>query len=638
MINIRKTFKEIFNNKIDALGLSVFRLLYALVMLCETSQIFRFRHVIYDKDPFVSIGEIDVTFIFFFWFIVLGMLMLGLFTRFSTILNYLFGVIIFSSANTFEYHIFYIYVGINFLIMFIPLSRVFSVDSLIQKIKYSNIGFQYKPNRKVLEINYLVLIFSAIAIVYFDSIFQKLSSPMWRSGLGLWLPSSLPMVTWNNTSVFLNQEIFMKFLGYFVLVFEGMFIFLFWFRKLRIPLMLIGIFFHIGILIIYPIPWFALSLIVVYLLMLPESFWTKISTTFKFKQPHFSFYYDSECPLCNKVIVAIKHFDLFNNVSCLSVQQFSEKEKALNNISAEQLLINIHGVNRKGTVFVGYYAYVQLFKYLIYTYPLSMLMSVPGVSFLGKKTYQKITGKRITQRCTIQSCPLPSYRLPFSENDDLLIKGWNRHNLSKNFWKWVMMFLFLSQCMLIWISPPVIRRLPDNFYLNKIPIYLYNNTKDVLRGYFGCTYHPVFLESHFKDFNHTLKITYLQNNKEKLVPLLDSNGMPDAYLTGTTWRNYSFNVISPLLCRSVLEPGLSPYLKYFLSQNKFINQKNEFLIYIKEYKSPQKWEKDFSNKQISQPWKLAGRCFVSSNEVYFEWSVYMKDLFKKEINTSHWLN
>ena len=155
MINIRKTFKEVFNNKVDALGLSVFRVLYALVLFCETSQLFRYRHRIYDKDPFVSVGEIDVTFIFLFWFIVLGLLMLGLYTRFATILNYIFGVIIFSSAKHFEYHIFYIYVGINFLLIFMPISRVFSIDSLCRKIKYSRIGFENKEERKILEINYL---------------------------------------------------------------------------------------------------------------------------------------------------------------------------------------------------------------------------------------------------------------------------------------------------------------------------------------------------------------------------------------------------------------------------------------------------------------------------------------------------
>ena len=228
IISMRKNvIDNVFNEKVDAIGLSVFRMLYALVLFCETIQLFKFRHIIYDKEPFQYIGEIDVKFIFFFWFVVLGFLFLGLFTRFSTILNYIFGVIVFSSAKKFEYHIFYIYVNINFLLLFIPVSRVFSIDSLIKKIKYTSVRFQYVTDRKVQEINYLAIVFCSIALVYFDSVFLKLSSPMWMNGLGMWLPSSLPMVTWNDTSVLLNQEGLIKFLGYFVIVFEALFIFLF---------------------------------------------------------------------------------------------------------------------------------------------------------------------------------------------------------------------------------------------------------------------------------------------------------------------------------------------------------------------------------------------------------------------------
>ena len=221
----------IFVNKVDSLGLSVFRVLYAVVLFCETSQLYKFRHIIYDKEPFKYAGEIDTTIIFFFWFVVLGFLFIGLFTRFAIILNYVFGVIVFSSANHFEYHIFYTYVSINFILMFMPLSRVFSIDALIKKIKYSNTHSIYSVDRKVLEINYLIPVFVGIALVYVDSVFLKISSPMWMNGLGMWLPSSLPMVTWNDTSVLLNQEWLMKFLGYFVIVFEALFIFLFWFAS-----------------------------------------------------------------------------------------------------------------------------------------------------------------------------------------------------------------------------------------------------------------------------------------------------------------------------------------------------------------------------------------------------------------------
>ena len=267
---IKKAIAYIFDTKVDAVGLAVFRMAYSLILFFEVLQLFKFRNVVYDKIPFVASGELYVGFIFLIWFVFLLLVFLGLFTRTALLVNYIFSMIIFSSAHEFEYHVFYAYVGINLLMLFMPVSRVLSLDSLIQKLKYTNIGRPYKVDRKVLEINYLIVVFTALGLVYFDSIFRKLMSPMWTDGLGMWLPSSLPFATWNDATFLLNQEFLVKFFGYLVIVFETVFIFLFWLKRWRWPLLLLGVFFHIGILITYPIPWFALTAVVTYVLMVPQ--------------------------------------------------------------------------------------------------------------------------------------------------------------------------------------------------------------------------------------------------------------------------------------------------------------------------------------------------------------------------------
>lgn len=622
MNKLKNHFGAIFNNKVDALGLSVFRILYSIVLFCETLQLFRFRHVIYDKEPFGYIGEIDVTFIFFFWFIVLGLLMLGLFTRFATIVNYIFGVIIFSSAIRFEYHIFYAYVGINFLLIFMPVSRVFSIDSLIQKLKYSRVGFVHEVDRKILEINYLIPVFSAIALVYFDSIFQKLSSPMWRSGLGMWLPSSLPMVTWNDTSIILNQEWLMKFLGYFVIVFESVFIFLFWFKSLRVPLMIIGIVFHVGILIVYPIPWFAITLIVVYLLMLPEAFWFKISTLLKSKSQGYTFYYDALCPLCLKVVVVIKHLDVFNRIKCLSVQDHASMEKYFSDISEDELLINIHGVSRHGKVYVGYNAYTQLFKHFIYTYPLSLLMMLPGISTIGKNLYKHIAGERLTQRCTEENCPLPIFAVPPNETQDILVKGWNKVNITKRFWKVVIISMLMIQGLIILISPTITKYIRKTYLSYSLPASIYLESKTTLKNYFGIVYHPVFMDEHFKNYKSIYKINYVdEQNQEVNIPLFDNNGLCHGYLSGVNWIYFTFRVAAPWIIKPYyLERGVSPYLRYYVINNKIKSSEIKFRIYVKEIDIPHQWEKDFLHKQMRKPWKLVGECLLKNNVAEYKWN------------------
>lgn len=638
MINIKDTFKKPFNTKVDSLGLSVFRILYSLVLLCETSQLYRFRHIIYDKDPFVNIGEIDVTFIFIFWFIVLVFLMLGLFTRVTTILNYIFGVIIFSSAHKFEYHVFYNYVGINFLLMFIPISRVFSLDCLFKKIKYSQPEIEYKPERKVLEINYLIIVFFAIAIVYFDSIFQKLSSQMWLKGLGMWLPSSLPIATWNNTSIMLNQEFLMKFLGYFVLVFEGLFIFLFWFKSLRVPLMIIGILFHIGIVVIYPIPWFALTIIAVYLLMLPQKFWLTLAGLFKSKKFNYTIFYNPQCIQSIKIVAFVKHIDLFSKINFLSLKQDSNIEKKNCLIIMDNYPVKIQGITKQGKQYTGYRACKILFKQLVYTYPIALLMSIPGIKPVCKKVYNSFLNTQKNKSFNEENLQATEYVTPISAIPSSLINSSSLLKITTGFWKLIVILMLLIQSMMVWTSPVIQKKIHAKSFYNKSIMFVFNNTKFFLKSYFGFTYHDVFVDDHFKNYNHILKIKYIANGKEYLVPIVDDFGMPTYHCTGFIWRDITFNLISPNLNEVKIESRLIPYLKFYISENKITGSNPNFIIYVKEMNIPQKWEKDFLNKQISIPWKVAGKCNISANNVIFEWSDYMKTLFIKELKTSQSLN
>lgn len=623
--------KNFFNTKIDAIGLSVFRMFYSIVLFCELLQLFKFRHIIYDKVPFKYTGEIDVAFLFYFWFIIVVFLFFGLFTRFATIVNYIFSVIVFSSASKFEYHVFYAYVGINFLLMFIPIARVFSFDSLLQKVKYTSIGKPFSIDRKVLQINYLIPVFAAIGLVYFDSIFHKLGGKMWTSGLGVWLPSSLSMVTWNDTSILLNQKWLMLFLGYLVLVFEGVFIFLFWFKRFRIPFLCLGLFFHLGILIAYPIPWFALTAVAAYLLMVPVGFWLKISDKLKFKKATYTFYYDAECPLCTKVIVLIKHFDIFKTINCVTVQGHYQNDVALQSYTEEELLINIHGVTNSGKVSVGFWAYVQLLKEMKYTYPIGLFISLPVISTLGKKVYAFVAGNRLTERCTVENCSMPVYTNSASETDDLLIKGFNQLSITQFFWKVILIFLFSGQVLFIWFTPIIQNNFPKVGYLNKVIRIPYHSTKDFYIDYFGIVNHSVFIfNQHFKTYNQIFRIEAIDKNGRIIdFPLLDKNGMPkNSYESGSIWANYAFRVNSAQFNLQMYENGIEPYFRYFEIENNYKIKYYKF--FYKEIYAKEKWEKDFLKKQFAIPWKEVGKAQFINDTIKFNWNdVFMKKIIKK---------
>ena len=519
----------------------------------------------------------------------------------------------------------------NFLLMFMPVSRVLSLDNLFKKLKYSSINSFYVVDRKILQINYLFPVFACIGLVYFDSTFQKLNSRLWLDGLGMWLPSSLPMITWNDASWILNNEWLIKFLGYFVIVFEGLFIFLFWYKPFRIPLLIIGILFHIGILYIYPIPLFAITAMAIYLLLLPEAFWIRLSNLFITNNKTYKFYYDAECPLCIKTVTLIRHFDIFKKINCITVQSNANSEPALKQYSENELLINIHGVTKKGKVLIGYDAYIELLKKMMYTYPIALLMILPGVSLIGKKIYKYIAGNRLNQRCTEETCIIPVYINPPLETDDYLVSGWNQLRISKSFWKFMFLVFIVGQALAIWSSPLVQRRVNIIKPVNKVLLTSYYNTKFIFKRYLGITKHTVFLNDHFDKNDHIFKITCLINNKEVTVPIIRNNGMAAAFNIGPLWCYYTFVIAYDMTRRqtdlNTFQKGIVPFLQFYVQEYKFKNEGLVFKIYTKKIDVPKNWQKNFLRNQMIKPWQEAGLCKMENGQVNYYWNKKMDSVF-----------
>lgn len=262
---LSRWFDKLYDKKISASGLAVFRITFFLNLFFEVIHIFNYRQLYFDEIPFLITSSFDMTFPLLFWGIVLLFIVFGCFTRIMAIINYLFCFFVLSSFTDFEYHMHYVYVGISFLTIFLPVSRVLSIDALyVAKNKFVSVLYYYLP----------VLV--GIGFVYFDSVFHKFTSNIWMNGLGVWYPASLPYITILGDQWLLNQKWMMLFLGYFTLFFEAIFIFVFWNKKIRLPFVIIGVCLHLGILLEFPIPYFALGVIAIYTLMIPVGFWDKI--------------------------------------------------------------------------------------------------------------------------------------------------------------------------------------------------------------------------------------------------------------------------------------------------------------------------------------------------------------------------
>jgi hypothetical protein len=172
----------------------------------------------------------------------------------------------FSSFSAYEYHVDYIYTATNLLMIFLPVANRLSVDA---SIHHRRTG-QLRP-QTVSRLYRDAVLFCCVGLVYFDSVLYKLGSTMWWKGLGVWLPASYPHATWlPDLSWILDNHALVVFLSVLTLVFEFAFIFLMWSRRFHLLLLGIGTLLHVGIILVFPIPWFGLAMLSYYLLLLPD--------------------------------------------------------------------------------------------------------------------------------------------------------------------------------------------------------------------------------------------------------------------------------------------------------------------------------------------------------------------------------
>ncbi|AYB33097.1 DCC1-like thiol-disulfide oxidoreductase family protein [Chryseolinea soli] len=613
-----------YTKKIDGSGLALFRIVYGVVLLCEVIQLFYFRHLVFDKIPYLSPSEIDFAIPLIFWMISLVFLIVGLYTRYAAIVNYILSVTLIGTIQSYEYHMFYMFVGTNFLLIFLNVSQVNSLDRLRSKLKYSTTRFQLEPTRKVNALHYYAIPLMSVGFTYLDSVFFKLTSHIWLSGLGMWAPVSLPQTTQFNVSFLLNLKWVMLGLGYITLIFELLFIFLFWRKKWRWFLFVVGVGLHIGIVVMFPIPWFGLGMMSFYLLLVPVGTWSKIRKAFQAKKPLLEFFYDEECPLCIRVKIILSHFDVFNVIEFKSVQRYAAQTPALSNYSQEQLLNSIFSVSSKGKVLKGIDTYIFVFLRLPALFPLGLIMKFPGVYQISKLVYRKVAEDRVVERCTEDNCgytPVPVY---IADTDNIkLLKNLTLKQFKIRVITFLLVFFVILQLNVSYNSDLVNAVKTKIGFKNSAPERIIQKITSPARKfskiYFGICHHPLFLDSHFDGYNHIIAIEAVgENGKTYWLPIIDKNGMPGSYLYGFVWAKWTFRVNSPRINQNRLAQGIRDFTAFWATNNGIPLNKFKFNVYVKKVEVPSQWKLDHLNNQIKQNWQLAGEAhwegdnFVSS--------------------------
>ena len=89
-----------------------------------------------------------------------------------------------------------------------------------------------------------------------------------------------------------------------------------------------------------------------------------------------------------------------------------------------------------------------------------------------------------------------------------------------------------------------------------------------IRRYLGLHGHPVFMDYHFRNYNHVVGVKYVpENGPSEWLPITTEEGQPSWYCTGRQWVAWTFRVSSSRVNAERLNDGLPRFTAFWLGKN-----------------------------------------------------------------------
>jgi predicted DCC family thiol-disulfide oxidoreductase YuxK len=611
---ITKLVEKGLHKRVPALGLGVFRICFSLVILHEVIFLLYFRHLIFDPVPFIDRASPALHYFLVVWAAVAACLAVGYQTRRAAVANYCFWVVfvVFTPMwQDFDGGFDQLMTGTSFLLIFLPAERALSLDNLRQKLRYSTVGRRFQPIRDVPVLAYYLPLAISLGLLYLDSGIHKLSSEFWRNGMGAWLPSTMPYyMSALDMSPLLNIEPLERAIGYTIIAFQFVFVFLFWFRRFRVPLLLTGATFHSGIILslnIYP---FGFAMLVHYLLLVPFAFWRGIAEAVRFRQPVLTVLYDQQCPLCNRTVIVIEHFDILKAIDFKGLQSHARQFRELDAIPEEALLKDLYALDKRGRLYSGVETYIRILIGMGYTAPIGFLMLLPGIRHWAGSVYRKIADGRERWVCG-DNCALPE---PPAFEDDRPFAGWYARYAATDGQIVQRIAKFLVVVLVFQLNSTIHYGL---FYRwaavrAKDPaIQLVDHLSDSIinfsHTFFGITPHALYMHDHFAGYEHIVGITYLdKSGQERWLPFVNQEGR----IVSPNWGRIQSMWANVAVTSHVNQERLNKFLRkvtaFWGTETGIDLRDAEFRVKLKEVRVPMDWEYDLRHRNAAQPWRDVG--------------------------------
>jgi len=602
-----------------ATGIGLFRLLFGVITLQEIFFLLYFNHLIFDPIPYLDVEFPMIPFFLSLWAIVASFIIVGYRCQFSIIANYIFWVVFVHFTpmqRDFDGGFDLFMIGANFFLIFMPLDKAFAIDSLRKKLQTPFVHYSNYSKPSVSALAYYLPVIICLGFLYFDSAIHKMFAPHWRNGLGAWLPSSIPYyVSAINMSWLLNIEWLQKTMGYTILIFQFSFIFLFFFKKLRPIYFLIGFMLHLGITVSFNIYPFGLGMLIFYTLMLPFCYYQKIGAWLQAKKPTLNVFYDEQCPLCNRTILILNHFDIFNCIDFKGAQSFASASPALASIDEKTLLTDLYAVDDNNQIYVGVTTYAQILIKMRYTALLGYALKLPGIFFIANNRYRKIADTRLREPCDTQ-CKVPLIDIKPMLYERLFTIENPKKQLRVVAKLLVVLFLLQLNSS---IHYGLLYRLEVDLKKSAITSTLSGISNSLImisQSFIGITPHALYLHDHFEGYNHLLAITYTdRDGNEQWLPFVTQEGRLAAPNWGRVHSMWANIAVTPNIDRHRLHKFIMKVTAFWGIKSELELNNTIFKIKLKKIKAPSYWVKDLLNNNLSGEWVTIGTALWQQQEI-----------------------
>ncbi len=621
-------YNKIFNlllQPVPATGIGFFRFLYGLVTLQEIFFLHYFRHLIFDPIPYLDVEFPAIPLFVCLWGLVASCVMAGYRYQFAIVANYIFWTVFVNFTpmqRDFDGGFDTFMIGAGFFLLFMPGDRAFSIDSLRYKLANPFKHYSQYPPATVSALAYHLPIIVCLGWLYLDSDVHKLFAEHWRNGLGSWLPATQPYyVSALDTSALLNIEWLQKTIGYTIILFQLTFVFFYAHRRLRVVYFLLGLALHLGITVTLNIYPFGASMLICYALLVPFKWWGAIGKWIKAKQPTLTVFYDQLCPLCNRTVLTLNHFDVFGCIDFKGTQERANTYPAIAAIGMDTLLTDLYALDMDNKIYFGVDTYRQILLKMRYLAPIGIVLGWPGIKQYAEKKYRMIADTRLRVNCAVEcpvEPPLPDNTLYHQIFEQLARQ--KPKALSRKLAKIMIAMLFFQLNSTIHYG--VFYRLPIDYNKMAIskPISQASNALLMISSTFlGITPHALYLHDHFKHYDRILAITYLdRDGSEHWLPFVNQQGRllaPNWGRVHSMWANIA---VTPTINNTRLRKFIMKVTAFWGQEVGLNLEDSVFKIKMKRIDAPTNWVRDQLHLNFSSEWVEIGTVRWINHEISYD--------------------